>query len=105
MFSLKPNVMVATRNLERAVKFYQKTLGMKLIAKTSAGAKFKSGKITFFVVKSKFPNVILEFKTRSFASAKKDLLKGGARVVQWDERAGIYLMRDPQGLVISLVKT
>jgi predicted dithiol-disulfide oxidoreductase (DUF899 family)/predicted enzyme related to lactoylglutathione lyase len=100
-FRLTNNVAVQVRDYEKAVTFYENTLGMKLEKSFEKETKFSIGATQFYIEDSEGENVFFEFAVDDFHHAIEMLLDQGCTVTkEYHEKS--VMIADPFGLKFHL---
>jgi predicted dithiol-disulfide oxidoreductase (DUF899 family)/predicted enzyme related to lactoylglutathione lyase len=103
-FQLTNNVAVQVRDYEKAVQFYEKTLGMKVEKTYSNETKFSMNGINFFVENAEGDGVFFEFSTDEFERMKTNLRDQGCHVTKEYSGTSI-MMKDPYGFQFHLFES
>lgn len=96
------DVIIQVPDLERALKFYGETLGLKVSQRFEGCTGFETGGFQLFVEQGKTPGPVFEFLVPDVAAARQALLAAGCTVVEEDEQLPRLYMRDPYGLTFNI---
>ena len=114
--------MIAVKDLDRARKFYEETLGLKQIDDFGEGFMLKSGETTFNVYRSEFAGTnkatALNFDVSDIDAEVRELKDKGVMFEHYDmegltEEGDVYngegmktaWFKDPDGNILSLLES
>lgn len=97
-------VIIRTDDWDRAVKFYESTLGLPVTMRTSTMMGFETGAFCLYVEKGEPHPPVFEFLVPDVQAAKKELLAAGCAVVEEDASQPRCYIRDPFGVVFNVGK-
>jgi predicted enzyme related to lactoylglutathione lyase len=101
-FHASRDVILQVPDLERALKFYGETLGLKVSKQYEHCTGFEAGGFQLFVEQGSAPGPVFEFLVPDLEAAKQRLLKTGCRIVEEDPKVPRLYMCDPYGLTFNL---
>ena len=96
------DVIIQVPDLERALKFYGETLGLKVSQRYERCVGFETGSFQLFVEQGALPEPVFEFLVPDVVAAKQTLLAAGCQVVEEDLKAPRLYMCDPYGLTFNV---
>jgi predicted dithiol-disulfide oxidoreductase (DUF899 family)/predicted enzyme related to lactoylglutathione lyase len=101
---LTNNIAVQVKDYEKAIEFYEETIGMKVEKTYDYETKLSFNGMNFFVENSDDSNVFFEFATDNFAEMKKRLVEKGCSITkEYDETS--IMMVDPFGMRFHLFES
>lgn len=97
-FEFSPYLAIQVKNYKKAIEFYQKVVGMKLIEETGNDTYLKSNPINFVYENGGKPGrVFFEFKVANVKKTRTLLEKNGCKVTQvYSEKS--VMISDPYGM-------
>ena len=101
-FKFSRCLCLQTPGADKAAEFYEKVMGLPIVARTDNTVEFKSGEIRLFVQEKEQLGPIMEFVVPDLEKAKTELLKHGCQVVRWMGKGNDSFIRDPFGFVFNL---
>jgi catechol 2,3-dioxygenase-like lactoylglutathione lyase family enzyme len=96
------DVIVRTGNWLEAVRFYEATLGFKVIHRSEALVGFDTGAFVLYVEKGADHGAVFDFLTPDVEAAKRRLTAAGCTIVEEDAGVPRCYLKDPFGLVFNL---
>jgi catechol 2,3-dioxygenase-like lactoylglutathione lyase family enzyme len=101
-FTANRDVAIGVENLEKSRKFYEETLGLRLVETGAGQAVYDAGHLTLYVMEGEPHPPVLSFTVEDICGAKQWLLEGGCDFVV--ERDGSLYFRDPSGVVFDAIQ-
>lgn len=89
-------------DVDQAVEFYQKVLGLKVVQKEGDTVELDAEPFRLFIDKGQPLGPIMEFLVLNVEAAKDELLKAGCKIVRWEGKDGCCYMSDPFGFIFNL---
>jgi predicted enzyme related to lactoylglutathione lyase len=96
------DVIIQVEDMQRALKFYGETLGLKISKEYGHCTGFEAGGVQLFVEQGKRPGPVFEFLVPDLQAAKQKLLAAGCEIVEEDPELPRLYLRDPYGLTFNL---
>ena len=101
-FTANRDVAIGVENRGKAMKFYEETLGLRVMETGSGLAVYDGGHLTLYILEGKHHPPVISFTVEDMGVAKRRLLEGGCDVV--DEWEGSIYFRDPSGVVFDAIQ-
>lgn len=101
-FTANRDVAISVETLEKSRKFYEETLGLKLVEKDAERAVYDAGHLTLYIVEGEPHPPVFSFTVESLHAAKRRLLEGGCEIVVECENS-LYF-RNPSGVVFDVIE-
>lgn len=89
-------------DLDRAVAFYHRVMGLEITFHEKDGAELHAGPYRLFLDPGAHLGPIMEFLVPDVEIAKGELLEVGCEVVRWEGAGGACYLRDPFGFLFNL---
>ena len=102
-FTANRDVAVGVENLEKSRKFYEETLGLKLVETGAGRAVYDAGHLTLYIEEGMPHPPVPSFKVECLSDAKRRLLEGGCEIVV--EREKSVYFKDPSGVVFDAIES
>jgi catechol 2,3-dioxygenase-like lactoylglutathione lyase family enzyme len=104
IFEFSPHIAFQVKDYDKAIEFYEKTLGMKVLEKTENETAFRSGPLTFYVENTPKGNTFFEFSVQDLESARNLLVEQGCILKETVTPEGdkSYFVFDPYGMKFHL---
>ena len=102
-FEFSPYIAFQVKNYKKAVKFYEKIIGMEKVKDSDNETQFKCGPINFFVENNPGPggNTFFEFKVDKVSEVLKKLESEGCKVTQIYSDKSV-MVADPYGMCFHI---
>lgn len=104
-FQSSRDVIIQTNNWDKAVEFYEKTLGFPVSHRSSNIPGFETGAFCLYVEKGTRPGPVFDFLVPDMEAAKSQLLAAGCTIVEEDPALPRCYIQDPFGLVFNIEET
>ena len=91
-----------TPDVERAVAFYHRVMGLAVTYHEGNSAELEAGPYRLFIDQGERLGPVMEFLVPDVEVAKEELLQVGCEVVCWEGAGGSCYLRDPFGFVLNL---
>ncbi len=101
-FTTNSDVAIGVENLEKSRKFYEETLGLKLVEAGAGRAVYDAGHLTLYILEGEIHPPVLSFTVEDLHAAKRRLLEGGCDIVV--ERENSLYFREPSGVVFDAIE-
>ncbi len=101
-FTANRDVAIGVENLEKSRKFYEETLGLRLVETGQSRAVYDAGHLTLYIMEGEPHPPVISFTVEDLRVAKQRLLEGGCDLVA--EREGSLYFRDPSGVVFDAIQ-
>lgn len=101
-FKFSRCVCLQTPDMDKAVEFYSKILGLKIVHREEGTVEMKAEPFKIFLDKGEFLGPIMEFLVPDVENARKELLEAGCQIVRWEGKGGCCYVRDPFGFVFNV---
>ncbi len=99
------DVILRTSHWNQAREFYERVLGLKVVAETGTIFRVETGAIRLFVEEGDPHGPVFDFLVSDVQAAKNQLLAAGCILVEEDPSIPRCYLRDPYGLVFNLGRT
>jgi catechol 2,3-dioxygenase-like lactoylglutathione lyase family enzyme len=100
-FEFSPYVAFQVKDYNKAVDFYEKILGWKLVKKDEKETHFQSGIMNFFAESSDKGYTFFEFKTDNIQEAQELLEANGCVITQtYSDKSMMF--KDPYGMCFHI---
>lgn len=96
------DVIIQTDNLDKAIEFYEKTLGFAVSHQSPLLMGFETGAFCLYVEKGDRPGPVFDFLVPDMEDAKKKLIAAGCAIVEEDPSLPRCYIKDPFGLVFNI---
>jgi catechol 2,3-dioxygenase-like lactoylglutathione lyase family enzyme len=96
------DVILRTAQWSKALRFYNKVLGLPVVHRSKTVAGFDTGSFCLYVEKGNAHGPVFEFLAPDVQAAKKRLIAQGCVVVEEDRSVPRCYLRDPFGLVFNI---
>jgi len=96
-FRFSQCLCLQTPDLDRAVAFYHRVMGLEVTYREGNGAELEAGPYRLFIDQGAHQGPIMEFLAPDVEVAKEELLQVGCEVA-----GGCCYLRDPFGFVFNL---
>ncbi len=101
-FKFSECLCLQTPDVDRAVAFYHRVLGLEVAYREGDSAELRGGAFRLFLDRGPKQGPIMEFLVPDVEIAKEELLQAGCEVVCWEGAGGLCYLRDPFGFVFNL---
>lgn len=101
-FKFSDCLALQTPDVERAVAFYHRVLGLDISFQEGESAELSAGPFRLFLDQGKHLGPIMEFLVPDVEVAKEELLQMGCEVVCWEGAGEHCYLRDPFGFTFNL---
>jgi predicted enzyme related to lactoylglutathione lyase len=101
-YKLSRCIALKTSQWPEAVRFYEETLGLKVVDRYQNGAELSAEQSRFFVDGGPGSGIILEFIVPDLEIARHELELAGCKVIRWEGKKQDCFIRDPFGLIFNL---
>ena len=101
-FTANRDVAISIENLEKSRKFYEETLGLKLVESGTRRTVYDAGRLTLYIVEGMPHPPVFSFTVESLHAAKRWLLKRNCEIVV--ERENSLYFRNPSGVVFDVIE-
>jgi catechol 2,3-dioxygenase-like lactoylglutathione lyase family enzyme len=98
------DILIQTKKMATATKFYEQVLGFKVIERSDQLIGFETGSFRFFIDKGEPYGPVLEFYVPNLEQAKKILIENGCHIEIEDPKVPRCYVRDPFGLIFNLAE-
>jgi catechol 2,3-dioxygenase-like lactoylglutathione lyase family enzyme len=99
------DVILRTSRWTQAREFYERVLGLKVVAETDTIFRVETGAIRLFVEEGDPHGPVFDFLVSDVQAAKDQLLAAGCVLVEEVPSIPRCYLRDPYGLVFNLGRT
>ena len=96
------DIILRTNRWDEAVRFYEATLGSKVIYRSESIVGFDTGALVLYVEKGAEHGPVFDFLTSDVQAAKKRLVAAGCPIVEENPALPRCYLKDPFGLVFNL---
>jgi catechol 2,3-dioxygenase-like lactoylglutathione lyase family enzyme len=96
------DIILRTNRWDEAVRFYDTTLGFKVIYRCDSIVGFDTRALILYVEKGAEHGPVFDFLTYGVQAAKKRLVAAGCSIVEENPRLPRCYLKDPFGLVFNL---
>jgi catechol 2,3-dioxygenase-like lactoylglutathione lyase family enzyme len=96
------DIILRTNRWDEAVRFYDVTLGFKVIYRSETIVGFDTGALVLYVEKGAEHRPVFDFLTSDVQAAKKRLVAAGCSIVEENPTLPRCYLKDPFGLVFNL---
>jgi catechol 2,3-dioxygenase-like lactoylglutathione lyase family enzyme len=103
-YKLSGSVCLFTPDLERAVRHFEKEMGLIVVNRTDDVADLSDGKTNLHIEKGVELGPILEILVPDIEAAKVELTSQGWSVVVWQGKEGICRLRNPSGTLFHIIE-
>ncbi len=101
---LTNNIAIQVKDFEKAVRFYEETIGMKVEKDFGDETRLSFNGMNFFMERSDGNQVFFEFATDEFDDMKERLLEKGCEITkEYSEKS--VMMADPYGMKFHLFES
>ena len=98
MISFSPHIAIGVKEYDKALDFYENTLGLKLQKRANDESEFRCGDVTYYIERNEKEQVTwLEFKVDNIEKLKVELEKSGC-ILSTTHLKKSYLVVDPYGM-------
>jgi catechol 2,3-dioxygenase-like lactoylglutathione lyase family enzyme len=101
-FKFSNCIALQVSDLDRAVGFYHRVLGLDVTFHEKDSAELHAGAYRLFFDQGTRLGPVMEFLVPDVEKAKEELLEVGCEAVRWEGAGGSCYMRDPFGFVFNL---
>jgi hypothetical protein len=101
-FQFSPCIAIRTPEFERALNFYEHTLGFERISNDHGWVEFKKGNVRWFVGQGEPIGPVMEMIVPDVEKAREELVAKGCTVVIWEGAGKDCYIRDPFGFLFNL---
>lgn len=101
-FRSSRDVIVRTRNLEQAQKFYSTVLGFIVEEHSDTLKGFETGAFYLYLEKGKDHGPVFDFLVADVQAAKAKLIAAGCTLIEEDASVPRCYVRDPYGIVFNI---
>ena len=98
------DVLIQTDMMDKAVDFYEKILGLKIIKQSKQLVGFETGAFCLYLNEGKPYGPVFEFFVPNLEIAKQTLIQTGCKVEIEDPNVPCCYVRDPFGLIFNLAE-
>jgi catechol 2,3-dioxygenase-like lactoylglutathione lyase family enzyme len=98
------DVLIQTDKLDKAIRFYQSVLGLRVMHQSETLVGFETGSFCLYIDKGPAYGPVFEFCVADFQAAKQQLIAAGCRVENEDPAVPRCYMRHPFGLIFNLAE-
>ena len=103
-YKLSSSVCLQAPDLERAVRHFEREMGLTVVNRTDDSADLSSGEIQLHIERGPELGPILEILVPDIEAAKVDLVSQGWSVVVWEGKEGICRLRNPSGTLFHIIE-
>jgi catechol 2,3-dioxygenase-like lactoylglutathione lyase family enzyme len=101
-FQASRDVIVRTKNLKDATKFYKSVLGLPVTMKSKTLMGFETGSFCLYVEQGDDHGPVFEFLVPDLKAAKKKLLAFGCEILEENPEVPRCYIRDPYGMIFNI---
>ncbi len=101
-FKFSSCIALQVPDLERALAFYHRVMGMEVTFHEKDSAELHAGPYRLFLDQGSRLGPVMEFLVPDVEKAKAELLDMDCEVVRWEGAGGACYLRDPFGFVFNL---
>jgi catechol 2,3-dioxygenase-like lactoylglutathione lyase family enzyme len=101
-FKFSSCIALQTPDLDRAVAFYHRVMGLEVTFHEKDSAELHAGSYRLFIDQGSRMGPIMEFLVPDVEIAKEELLEMGCEIVRWEGAGGACYLRDPFGFMFNL---
>ncbi len=102
-FTANRDVAIGVENPEKSRKFYEETLGLKLVETDAGLAVYDAGRLTLYIVEGVTHPPVPSFTVDCLTAAKRRLLEGGCEIVFEHQKSLCF--KDPSGVVFDAIES
>ena len=103
-YKLTSSVCLHAPDLERAVRHFEREMGLTVVNRTDDVADLSGSEIQLHIERGPELGPILEVLVPDIEEAKADLVSQGWSVVVWEGKEGIYRLRNPVGTLFHIIE-
>jgi catechol 2,3-dioxygenase-like lactoylglutathione lyase family enzyme len=96
------DVIIRTRDLERAQQFYASVLGFSVEQHSDTLKGFETGAFYLYLEKGKDHGPVFDFLVADVQAAKAKLIAAGCTLIEEDASVPRCYVRDPYGIVFNI---
>lgn len=104
-FQSSRDVIIQTDNWDKAIEFYETTLGFPVSHRSPKLMGFETGAFCLYVENGDRTGPVFDFLVPDMKAAKKRLLAAGCTIVEEDPALPRCYIKDPFGLVFNIEET
>jgi catechol 2,3-dioxygenase-like lactoylglutathione lyase family enzyme len=101
-YQFSPCIAVRTPELERALDFYENTLGFTRVSDEAGWVELRKGTVRWFVGGGEAIGPVMELIVPDVEKAREELVAKGGTVVVWNGAGNDCYIRDPFGFLFNL---
>ena len=101
-YEFSPCIAIRTPEFDRAVDFYENTLGFKRVSNEHGWVEFRNGHARWFVGEGEPIGPVMELNVPDVEKAREELVAKGCTVVVWEGAGKDCYIRDPFGFLFNL---
>ena len=101
-FTANRDVAIGVENLRKSRKFYEETLGLRLVKKGPGRAVYDAGHLTLYIMEGEPHPPVLSFTVEDLGAAKRRLLEGGCDI--FEEREDSIYFSDPSSVLFDAIQ-
>jgi catechol 2,3-dioxygenase-like lactoylglutathione lyase family enzyme len=103
-YKLTSSVCLFAPDLEKAVRHFEREMGLTVVNRTDDGADLSGGEIHLHIERGPELGPIMEILVPDIEMAKVDLVSQGWGVVVWEGKEGICRLRNPAGTLFHIIE-